>query len=62
MARLLFEHHAWRFQEIDQQQDIGKDVYVDLANEAGITPLRVALQIKSGVSYHTSKGDSAFHF
>lgn len=38
-ARLFFEHHACRFQEIDRQQDIGKDVYVDLADGAGITPL-----------------------
>jgi len=56
-ARLFFEHHACRFQEIDQQQDIGKDVYVDLADKAGITPLCVALQIKSGVSFRTGKGD-----
>lgn len=56
-ARLFFEHHACRFQEIDQQQDVGKDVYVDLADDDGITPLCVALQIKSGVSYRTSKGD-----
>jgi hypothetical protein len=56
-ARLLFEHHACRFQEIDQQQDVGKDVYVDLGDNAGITPLCVALQIKSGVSYRTGKGD-----
>ena len=56
-ARLFFEHHACRFQEIDQQQDIGKDVYFDLADETGITPLCVALQIKSGVSYRTGKGD-----
>lgn len=57
LARLFFEHHGCRFQEIDQQQDIGKDAYVDLADTAGITPLCVALQIKSGVSYRTSKGD-----
>ena len=56
-ARLFFEHHACRFQEIDQQQDIGKDAYVDLADKAGITPLCVALQIKSGVSYRTNKSD-----
>lgn len=56
-ARLFFERHACRFQEIDQQQDVGKDVYVDLADKAGITPLCVALQIKSGVSYRTGKGD-----
>jgi hypothetical protein len=56
-ARLLFEHHACRFQEIDQQQDVGKDAYVDLADKVGITPLCVALQIKSGVSYRTGQGD-----
>ena len=56
-ARLFFEHHSCRFQEIDQQQDIGKDVYVDLADRADITPLCVALQIKSGVSYRTGIGD-----
>lgn len=56
-ARLLFEHNDCRFQEIDQQQDVGKDVYVDLADKAGITPLCVALQIKSGLSYRTAKGD-----
>jgi hypothetical protein len=52
-ARLFFEHHSCRFQEIDQQQD----VYVDLVDEAGITPLCVALPIKSGVSYRTGKAD-----
>ncbi len=58
-AALFFEHHDCKFQEINQQQDIGKDAYVfvDLANKAGITPLCVALQIKSGVSYRTGKGD-----
>jgi Domain of unknown function (DUF4365) len=55
-ARLFFEHHRCRFQEVDQQQDIGKDAYVDLADKAGITPLCVALQIKSGVSYRTGNG------
>ena len=56
-ARSFFEHHSCRFQEIDQQQDIGKDAYVDLADRAGITPLCVALQIKSGVSYRTGTRD-----
>lgn len=55
-ARSFFEHHGCRFQEIDQQQDIGKDAYVDLADKAGITPLCVALQIKAGASYRTEKG------
>ncbi len=57
MARQLFEHDNCRFQEIDQQQDIGKDAYVDLVDTAGITPLCVALQIKAGVSYRTASGD-----
>jgi hypothetical protein len=56
-ARLLFEHEKCRFLEVDQQQDIGKDVYVDLVDATGITPLCVALQVKSGVSYRTAHGD-----
>ena len=58
-AHSFFEHHGCRFQEIDQQQDIGKDAYVDLADKAGITPLCVALQIKAGASYRIGKGDYA---
>jgi hypothetical protein len=58
-ARSFFEHHGCRFQEIDQQQDIGKDAYVDLADNARITPLCVALQIKAGASYRTGKVDYA---
>jgi len=56
-ARLFFEHHGCTFQEIGQQHDFGKDAYVDLADAKGITPLCVALQIKAGVSYRTSKAD-----
>jgi len=58
-AHSFFEHHGCTFQEIDQQQDIGKDAYVDLADHRGITPLCVALQIKAGSSYRTSNGDYA---
>ena len=58
-AGQLFEHHECRFQEVDQQQDIGKDAYVDLADQTGITPLCVALQIKAGVSYRAAGGDYA---
>lgn len=57
VARLFFEHHGCTFQEIGQQHDFGKDAYVDLADEAGITPLCVALQIKSGASYRKSEGN-----
>lgn len=56
-ARQLFEHHGCTFEEIGQQHDFGKDAYVDLADEFGITALCVALQIKSGESYRTSRGD-----
>ncbi len=58
-ARSFFEHHGCRFQEIEQQQDIGKDAYVDLADKTGVTPLCVALQLKAGASYRTGKGDYA---
>ena len=57
LARLFFEHHGCRFQEIDQQQDIGKAAFVDLADKTGITHLCVMLQIKAGASYRTTKGD-----
>jgi hypothetical protein len=57
VTRLFFEHCGCTFQEIDQQHDFGKDAYIDLADEAGFTPLCVALQVKSGVSYRNTKGD-----
>lgn len=56
-VRSFFEHHGCRFQEVDQQQDIGKDAYVDLVDKAGITPLCVALQIKAGASYRKKNGE-----
>lgn len=58
-ARYFFEHHGCTFQEVGQQHDFGKDAYVDLADDAGITPLCVALQIKAGISYRTAQGDYA---
>jgi hypothetical protein len=58
-ARTFFEHYRCRFQEVDQHQDIGKDAYVDLVDGSGITPLCAALQIKSGISYRTMRGDYA---
>ena len=56
-ARLFFEHHECRFLEVDQQQDIGKDAYVDLVDGERISPLCVALQVKAGLSYRTAKGE-----
>jgi hypothetical protein len=55
-ARPFFEHHGCTFQEVGQQHDFGKDAYVDLADDVGITPLCFALQIKAGASYRTANG------
>jgi hypothetical protein len=40
-ARQFFEHHGCTFEEIGQQHDFGKDAYVDLVDESGITALCV---------------------
>ena len=56
-ARTFFMHNRCKFQEIDAQNDFGKDVYVDVATNGVVSYLCVALQIKSGVSYRTAKGD-----
>ena len=54
----FFEQNRCVFQEVAQQNDFGKDCYVDLGNEDGIvTCLCAALQVKSGLSYKTGKGD-----
>jgi hypothetical protein len=54
---MLFEQHGCAFQEVAQQNDFGKDAYVDLAADGAVTPLCVAVQVKSGVSYRTAAGD-----
>lgn len=54
---MLFEQHGCAFQEVAQQNDFGKDAYVDLAAGGTVTPLCVAVQVKSGVSYRTATGD-----
>jgi hypothetical protein len=56
-ARTFFMHNLCKFQEVDLRNDIGKDVYVDIATNGVVSYLCVALQIKSGVSYRTAKGD-----
>ena len=56
-ARTFFMHNRCKFQEVDLRNDIGKDVYVDVATNGVVSYLCVALQIKSGVSYRTAKGD-----
>lgn len=56
-AQALFDACGCVFQEVAQQNDFGKDAYVDLADENVLTHLCVAVQIKSGESYRLSTGD-----
>lgn len=56
-AQQLFERCNCIFQEVAQQNDYGKDAYVDLAQGHYLSPLCVAVQIKSGRSYRLPSGD-----
>jgi hypothetical protein len=57
-VQAFFEHNLCVFQEVAQQNDFGKDGYVDLGNDDGVvTCLCAALQVKSGVSYKSARGD-----
>ncbi|MET4730673.1 hypothetical protein ABIE09_004493 [Lysobacter enzymogenes] len=52
-----FEDRDCVFQEIGQQNDFGKDAYVDLPLDGGTEGHCVALQIKSGTSYRRHDGE-----
>lgn len=56
-VRTFLEHHGCVFQEIAQQNDFGKDGYLDFGEKGVVTFLCAALQIKAGISYRTAKGD-----
>jgi hypothetical protein len=56
-VRTFLEHHGCVFQEVAQQNDFGKDGYLDFGEKGVVTFLCAALQIKSGASYRTAKGD-----
>lgn len=56
-AQAFFERHECIFQEVAQQNDFGKDAYVDIGDEGSVSFLCVAIQVKAGVSYRTAKGD-----
>ncbi len=56
-AQAFFESNGCVFQEVAQQNDYGKDGYVDVVRSGVLTPLCVAVQIKSGESYRASGGD-----
>lgn len=53
----LFETSGCVFQEVSQQNDYGKDAYVDLVDGAEVSSICVALQIKAGRSYRTRDGN-----
>jgi hypothetical protein len=55
-AQAFFERHGCVFQEVAQQNDFGKDAYVDVGENGIVTFLCAALQIKSGTSYRAAKG------
>jgi hypothetical protein len=56
-AQAFFERHGCVFQEVAQQNDFGKDAYVDIGKNGSVSFLCVAIQVKAGISYRTAKGD-----
>jgi hypothetical protein len=56
-VQAFLERHGCIFQEVAEQNDFGKDGYVDLGDRGSVTFLCAALQIKSGTSYRTAKQD-----
>jgi hypothetical protein len=58
-AQSFFEREHCVFQPIAQENDFGKDAYVDLGDPDEISHLCVAVQIKSGPSYRTAGGEYA---
>ena len=56
-CQAFFEKHSCVFLEVPQQSDFGKDAYVDLTHNGVLSGICVALQIKSGPSYRSNKGD-----
>jgi hypothetical protein len=59
-VRTLVERHNCTFQEIDLQNDLGNDAYVEFVAEECATGCCVALQIKSGSSYRAAGGRYGF--
>lgn len=52
----LFDDAGMVVQEVDTRNDIGKDLYVDLAEDGRFTGELIALQVKGGSSYRGSDG------
>ncbi|MBI2348092.1 MAG: DUF4365 domain-containing protein, partial [Deltaproteobacteria bacterium] len=56
-TQAFFERAGCIFQEVAQQNDFGKDAYIDIAEGDVVTHLCVAVQIKAGESFRTASGD-----
>lgn len=59
-VRTLVERHNCTFQEIDLQNDLGNDAYVEFVIEESATGCCIALQVKSGQSYRAAGGRYGF--
>ncbi len=55
-VRDVVEGHNCIFQEIDVENDIGNDAYIELIEREEATGICVAVQIKSGPSYVSRDG------
>ena len=56
-TQAFFESTGCVFQEVAQQNDFGKDAYVDIVEGGIVTHLCIAIQIKSGESFRLATGD-----
>jgi hypothetical protein len=56
-VQTFFERQGCVFMEVAQPNDFGKDAYVDIGEMGKLTPVCIAVQIKSGESYRTADGD-----
>ena len=54
-AQGLFEDAGFLFQEVDLANDIGKDAYVDLAENDRFAGEMIAIQVKSGEKYRSGQ-------
>jgi Domain of unknown function (DUF4365) len=56
-VQAFFDRNGCVFQEVAQQNDFGKDGYVDLGEDGVVSYLCAALQVKAGASYKSAGGD-----
>src|SRR6266498_1536481 len=56
-AQRFFEGCGCIFQEVALQNDFGKDAYIDLTFGEIVSPLCIAVQIKSGQPFQSAAGD-----